>query len=93
MRESKCRSCGRTIYWGRSPGGSSIPLEFVNGAIYRVHDADKVELHDLPEGFPFDLQTITEMRAKGGALAEPTVSGWFAINHFVTCPNRDQHKK
>lgn len=91
MRESICRGCGRKIYWAKSVSGKSMPLEFIPG-IVRVTDPDKLSIDALPEGFPFTLADIAEQRRKGGALAEPTVQGHFAVNHFVTCPKREEFK-
>lgn len=78
---SKCKSCGATIYWIKSPRGKWIPCD-EKLVRYKEDRAgkDMVVSHD---------GEVIRCRLQFDGL--PT--GMARIAHWATCPNANQHRR
>ena len=83
MKVATCRSCGKSIMWAKTDGGSNIPLD----AEY-VLDTGQVP---VPVSGWFVIDGATVHRVKKGTTLPP--GSRRHVSHFATCPNAAQHRK
>ena len=88
---AKCRFCGREISWGLTPDGKKIPLEKMS--IYFTEDPTALEIHQISDQDEFTYAKRVTMNRDGLLIARLQAHGLFRVNHWATCPNRDEAAK
>lgn len=82
MRLTKCRSCGASIVWIKTPGGKSMPCD--NTPVYYSLKVGKKDRIVTPNGETLACEIVTDPNKSDGVGYVP---------HWGTCNNPDKFKK
>lgn len=80
MGAANCRSCKALIYWAKTKNGKNCPIDSAPSPEGNIV-LGKTDRGDL-------LATV--LGEQGLAMVAPGTKLY--QSHFVTCPNRDQHR-
>lgn len=79
MRTSSCSSCKADIVWAQTENGDLTPID----AAPAVNGNIELQLPNDPRDPP-----VAHVLRKGETRPPPLY-----LNHFVTCPHAEQHRK